>query len=193
LKRHWPVIGVLASICVFVAAALSFRADVGEAAGYDWARHYISTLFVTGGSTARSLAIAAMLLLCGSLSLVFAGISKKAPSAGLRKGIAIGGIGSMVYAFLAVVTPMHDLLVTIALMFFLVATVATLQMLGRARRTALLIAGLACLASLMYCALIYYGGIHIDLLAVTQKLTFALCVSWLMAMHLALTSGHAAA
>lgn len=182
------MIGVLASICLFVAAALSFRADAGEAPGYDWARHYISTLFITGGITARSLAIAAMLLLCSSLSIVFSGVSSKAPSTWLRKGIAIGGIGSMVYAFLAVVTPMHDLLVNIALMFFLVATVAILQMLARARQAALLIAGLACLASLIYCALIYYGGVHVDLLAVAQKLAFALCVGWLMALHLTTTA-----
>lgn len=180
--------GVLASICLFVAAALSFNNVSGEGTGYDWTRHYLSTLFVAGGSAARSFAVAAMLLLCGTLAVVFKGISNKAPSRALRNGIAIGGIGSMVYAFLAVVTPMHDLLVTIALMFFLVATVAILQMLARARQAALLIAGLACLASLMYCALIYYGGIHVDLLAVTQKLTFALCVGWLMALDLTTTA-----
>lgn len=83
---------------------------------------------------------------------------------------------------------MHDLLVNIALMFFLVATVAILQMLARARQAALLIAGLACLASLIYCALIYYGGVHVDLLAVAQKLAFALCVGWLMALHLTTTA-----
>lgn len=192
LLRYGPVFGVLASIGLFVAAALHFRGDSRDAPGYDWERHYISTLFVTSaggaGSTARSLAIAAMLILCSSLSIVFTGVSNKAPSAWLRKGIAIGGIGSMVYAFLAVVTPMHDLLVTIALMFFLAATVGILQMLRRARQAALFIAGLVCLVSLVYCALIYYGGIYVDLLAVTQKLTFALCVGWLMALHLATTS-----
>lgn len=189
LLRYGPVLGVLASIGLFVAAALHFQGDTGEAAGYDVARHYLSSLFLTGaGSTARSLAIVAMLLLCGSLSIVFRGVSNKAPSAGLRKGIAIGGIGSMVYAFLSVTTPMHDLLVTIALIFFLAAMVAILLMLRRARQAALIVAGLVCLASLMYCALIYYGGIQVDLLAVTQKLTFALCVGWLMALHLTTTS-----
>jgi len=173
---------VLASIGLFVMAALRFH--FGEGSGYDWARHYLSTLFVSGAGTARSLAIAAMLILCGSLSIVFSSISNKAPSAGLRKGIAIGGIGSMIYAFLAVTTAMHDLLVTIAFTFFLAAMIAILQMLRRARQLALFVVGLVCLASLVYCALMYYGRIQVELLAVAQKLTFALSVGWLMALHL---------
>lgn len=75
----------------------------------------------------------------------------------------------MVYAFLAVTTPMHDLLVNIALLSFLAAALATLQMQHAVRQTTLVLFGMACLALLAVCAVMYYGNVLLGVLPVAQK------------------------
>jgi hypothetical protein len=82
----------------------------------------------------------------------------------MKKTIDIGGIGAMVYAFLAVATPMHDLLVTVSLVFSLAAILATLYTVYRARQTNLLIAGAICLALVVVSAVMYYGHVLFALL-----------------------------
>jgi hypothetical protein len=58
-----------------------------------------------------------MSVFCTSIGVLFRNISSKVKSRFHRKTIEIGGIGTAIYAFL-VITPMHDLLVSIALLFF---------------------------------------------------------------------------
>src|SRR5262245_35293454 len=108
-----PLAGVLASFALFGAATLLYPG------GYDWTRDFISTLFAPttpagAPNAARYVAALAMFVLCLSLAVVFKLVSRRVRGRTLRKTLEIGGIGSMVYAFLAV-TPMHDLVLAIAL------------------------------------------------------------------------------
>ena len=66
-----------------------------------------------------------MFVFCVSVVVLFQLVSRRTKRRVIGKSLEIGGIGSMVYAFL-VVTPMHDLLVGIALLFFFQATLAAL-------------------------------------------------------------------
>src|SRR5258706_6549618 len=157
IKRYLPLAGVLSSAVLFVLAAKNYPGgtlDSADFVGYDWTRHYISTLFAKTAlngtaNTAKYFAIPAMFLYCTTLAFVFKTVSTKSPSRALRKTIEIGGIGSMVYAFLAVTTPLHDLLVTLSLLFFLAAAFATLQMLRALRQPALVLFGMVALAILL--------------------------------------------
>lgn len=190
MKTHFPLLGILASLGLFALAAASYPGGPSTAAeplGYDWTHDFICTLFAPtapGGAAnpARSIAIPAWLLFCVSIGVLFAILSRRARSKAQRDIIQIGGIGSAVYASL-VVTPMHDLMVTIALLFFVSAALALLRLLHVGQHRRLLWAGAACLAVLTTCAVMYYGDLLFPALPVAQKLTFAVLVAWLLAVH----------
>ena len=178
-----PLAGVLASFALFAMATSRYPG------GYDWTRDFISTLFApstaTGASNeARYVAVLAMFIFCVSVAVLFKFVSRRAKARALGKTLEIGGIGSMVYAFL-VVTPMHDLLVGIALLFFVPAMLAALSLAYLEGRLALLWSGLMCLGLLLVSATMYYGNILWDLLPLAQKATFAACTCWLLILQLA--------
>ncbi|MGC1549758.1 MAG: hypothetical protein WA777_14635 [Rhodanobacter sp.] len=190
-KRNLPVIGIMLSLCLFGMATAYYPGgtlDSADFVGYSWKKHFISTLFATkalngADNPARYFAVPAMLIFCTSMAAMFWYVSIQSRSIVLSKAINIGGIGAMVYAFLAVTTPMHDLLVSVALVFFLAALLAMLSMLYRARKTKLLFVGTALLALLVTCAVMYYANVLFGLLPIAQKLVFALGTYWLLALH----------
>lgn len=188
LRNHLPLFGIVASLFLLVVSAQYYPGGTAEdsaAIGYDWSRNYISTLFLTMAlngepNPGRNFAIPGMMLLCGSLGLVFGGISRRPELTWQRKSIEVGGIGSVVYAFLAVVTPLHDLLVTFSVTFFAIAVLALQVWLCQERRIGLFGWGLICLATFVCSLVIYYGNVWMDCLAVAQKLTFAISLVWLL-------------
>jgi hypothetical protein len=190
MKSHWPLVGLLVAACLFVVAASQYPGGTtwsGDSIGYDWTRNFISSLFAPtalNGSPnrARYIAIPAMLALSLSLAVVFKRISMRPNSKAFRRTIEIAGIGSQVYAFL-VVTPMHNLMVTISLVFYLVAMLAILAVLYVGRERRLLVAGLACLSLLLFAAISYYGNVMYQLLPVMQKLSFIACTAWLFTLY----------
>ena len=143
-KSHVPLVAIVISVCLFGVAGLYYPGGTTESAntvGYNWAHNFISSLFAPNAlngapNPARLVAIPAMLILCVGLAALFWSISRKATSRVHKKAIEIGGVGSMVYASL-VVTPMHDLMIDIALPFGLVALLAILHLLHTARRSLL--------------------------------------------------------
>jgi len=92
----------------------------------------------------------------------------------LVKPLEIGGIGSMVYAFL-VATPMHDLTAGIALLFFIPAMLAALRLAVLEGRLALFWSGLMCFGLLLASATLYHGNILWHLLPLAQKASIAAC------------------
>lgn len=147
--------------------------------GYDWSRDYLSTLFRSESTGARMAAIAGMLLLCGSIAAVFVRLARAASSPVAATILRVGGIGSAVYAFLAV-TPMHDLMVTISLVFFVFADLALLRALYLGREAGFLVAGSVCFALLTASSAIYYSQQFMFLLPWAQRTLFALLAVWLV-------------
>lgn len=190
MKPHLPLIGVLCSICLFVWAATYYpggTVDAANSEGYDWARNTISALFQPNAlngapNPARYIAVPAVLMYCLSLGFVFAHIARKAPSKFHSKTIKIAGIGTMVYAFLAV-TPMHDLMVSIALFFFVVAVSTILHGLYAERHWGLFALGLACIALPLGNAVMYYGDLLYGMLPIVQKAGTFACIGWLFALY----------
>lgn len=141
LFRHLPVIGIAVALSLFVVAVSRYPGgtmDCAGTVGYSLAHNFISSLFAPralngAANPARYIAIPALLLLCLSLGVVFRQTSRKARSRVHRKVIEAGGIGSMVYIFL-IATPMHDSMVSVGLLFSLVAVLATAHMLYLERR-----------------------------------------------------------
>lgn len=178
-----PLAGVLASFGLFVMATLRYPG------GYDWNRDYICTLFAQSTASgaaneARYSAAAAMFVLCASVAVLFKLLSRRGMGTILRKTLEIGGIGSMVYAFF-VVTPLHDLVLAIALVFFVPAMLAALYLASLEGRRALFWSGLMCLGLLLAGVAMHYGKLLLFLLPFTQKSIFATTPGWLLALQLA--------
>lgn len=178
-----PLLGVLASALVFVLAAARYPG------GYDWFGQSFSSLFqpsALNGSlnTARPLAAVAVIIFCTSMAIVFHTIARSSPTRFHRKTIQIAGIGSMVYAAL-VVTPMHDVLVNAALLFFVTAMITIFHRLYLERRVGWLWAGVACLGLTLCNATMYYGEVLYGFLPIVQKVSTVLWVLWLFGLSLA--------
>jgi hypothetical protein len=185
MRSSFPLLGVLASAVLLVVAA------VGYPGGYDWLNQSVSSLFqpiALSGSrnSSRSLAALAVFIFCLSTAVMFNTIADSSPSRLHRKIIRIAGIGSMVYTAL-VVTPMHDLLIGVALLFFVTAMVAIFHWLYLQRRFEMLGAGIACLALTLCNATIYYGELLYGFLPIIQKTSLVLWVSWLCVLSLSVS------
>ena len=155
--------------------------------GYSWFGQSVSSLFqpVTldgAPNPARPTAVLAVLAFCVGIGWVFHAISGGAGTRLLRKTIQVAGVGSMVYAFL-VVTPMHDLMVGVALGFFVVAVLAVFYMLGRQGRTLLLLTGLLCISGTLWNAGLYYLTPGPGFLPVVQKASTMAWVGWVLVVY----------
>jgi hypothetical protein len=189
-EPRWPF------LCVLGAALLFFVATLQYPGGYDWGGQSISSLFqpltLSGsGNDARPMAVVAVLFFCLGVGAAFERISRRARSGRGRKVIQIAGIGSMVYAFL-VVTPMHDVLVGVALLFFLVAMLATFHMLWVEGRGGMLVAGVLCMSGTVWNAAMYYGPMEAGFLPAVQKVSTFLWVGWLFVLYFSARPGMAA-
>ena len=190
LKHNWPVIGIAVALGLFVTATMHYPGGTTESAttvGYSWAHNFISSLFAARAlngavNTARSYAILAMVPLSLSVGAMFWRISTRVSSRVHRKTIEIAGIGSMVYGFL-VVTRMHDLMVTIGLLFSLVALLATTHALYLERRWTLFGWGALCIAVSVVAAAMYYGNVFWGALPVMQKAHWVVTIGWILAVH----------
>lgn len=101
--------------------------------------------------------------------------------------VRIGGIGSAVYSAFTV-TPLHDLVVSVSLLFLLVAIVTLLLALSQAPKKAPWITGLGCLIVLIATATSYYTGALNSLLPWGQRISFGMLTVWLVALDWSLAS-----
>ena len=190
MRRHLPAIGILISVLLFILAATYYPGGTAESAGsvgYQWSHNFISTLFqaraLNGAvNPARYVAIPAWFIFCVSIGILFWNIAGKGNPRWHKKPIEIGGIGATVYAFL-VVTPMHNLLINIALLFLMPAVLAILNLVFVARQMRLFCVGMIFLTLLLISGVMYYGNVLYGLLPLAQKLTFAVFIIWLLALH----------
>lgn len=179
IRHRSPLIGVLVAAVLFVLATTRYPG------GYDWLDQSVSSLFqpiALNGlpNSARTVGSLAVVAFCLSMAIVFDTISRNGPSKFHGKAIQIGGVGSMVYAALAV-TPMHDLVISVALVFFVVAIATFIHQLHLERRVGMLSAGLVCLGLTLSNATIYYGDLFYGFLPIVQKLSLVGWAGWLLA------------
>jgi hypothetical protein len=187
---HLPAIGAAIALCFFILAASYYPGGTMEAAdsiGYSWVHNFLSALLqpkaLNGAANpARYFANLAMLVLCVSLGIAFWRISGTLGGRGHRKTIQIAGVGAVVYSLL-IVTPMHDLMVTIGLLFALVAQLATVHALYLEGHRGLFAWGALSIALALLSATMYYGHLLYAFLPVVQKVGIASSVGWLLAVY----------
>jgi hypothetical protein len=190
MKKHWPLLSTLCSLFLFLVAASYYPGGTmisAQTIGYNWGNNTISALFQPDAlngepNPARSVAIAAMFIYCLSLVFIFRTISKNSATKFHRKTIEIAGIGFAVYAFL-IVTPMHNLMVGIALVFFLVTVLSMLHNLYLQRKKLLLTIGIVCISIPLINATIYYGNFLYGILPAVQKAGAVACAFWFILVY----------
>lgn len=182
MRRFLPFCGVLASATLFVISTTRYPG------GYDWINQSISSLFQPQAqnhapNSARSVAALAVVVFALSMAVVFNTISRRGPTPLHSKIIRIAGINAMVYTAL-VITPMHDVLVGIALLFFVTTMVTLFHRLFVERRFVMLGVGVVCIGMTLTNATMYYGNVLYGFLPIVQKLAHAAWVVWLFGLYL---------
>jgi hypothetical protein len=181
------VLSALPVTGLFSGAALLGLATTWYPGGYRWSEHTISALFqptTPSGvvNPARQLAVLGVLTAMSGIALLFQLVSSRTRGALHRKAVQIGGIASTVFATLTV-TLLHDLMVGLALVCFVVAFSAMLHMLYSERALGLLALGVLALATELGTAVLYFGQIFVEFLPAGQKAALALIGLWLFAVQ----------
>lgn len=183
-SRFIPVAGVVIAIILFVVAAVRFPGS------YHWTHDYICTLLRAAParplpSGVRIPAIAALLCYSAALGLLLYRLSIFAPTRVHKKILQIAGIASVVYSSFAM-TPMHDLVVTISFVSFLIAAAAVMHFVYLRGAYSLLLLGGLSLAAQGVAAVLYFGGYFGTALSLAQKAGQTLCTGWLLWAHASL-------
>ena len=155
-----------------------------HAPGFSWKNNYWCNLLgeqaINGmPNRAKPIAIAAMLVLCGSLALFWYLYPK---AANLRKGlrlvIQIAGILAMVTGPLLFTSVNHDMITNLSSAFGVIATGGVLINIYQKKWFGLLVFGLLNLLLVGLNNYCYYSEVWIIYLPVVQKITFASFLIW---------------
>ena len=181
LLNRLPIAGVL------VGTALLAIATAWYPGGYRWSQHTISALFQSAMPSgdvnpARPLAVMGVLTAMSGVGLLFHLVSSRAPDSYHKRAIQIAGIAATVFAALTVVL-LHDLMVGLALVCFMVAIIAVLHLLYKERAIGLVVLGVLFLAMELGTAVLYFGRTFLDLLPWGQKAALLLIGLWLFAVE----------
>lgn len=195
LKKHAILIGIILSLVLLYLATLHYpggsQADKNSV-GYDWLNNYLSNLFspkaVNGAeNTARIWADLGMLFFCSSLLIFYIDFSAKIPDKGAQRIIKYCGIGSMVFAFLAV-TPYHDEAVRLSCILSMLAIFYVTVFVLKSRLIGFKVLSVLVLVFLYGGAYVYFSGNGLQILPILQKVTFGLSIIWVLGLSYFTTS-----
>jgi hypothetical protein len=181
-----PIMGVLFGVAFLGAATALYPGD------YQWSEHTISALFQSAtpsgvANPARPLAMMGVLTAMSGIALLFHLVSRQTLRAFQKKAIQIGGIAATVFASLTIAL-LHDLMVSLALVCFMVAVVAILNLLYDEREIVLFALGILFLGLEFSTAVMYFGSVWLQFLPVTQKAALVLIGMWLFIVFHRLSS-----
>jgi hypothetical protein len=190
LRKYSILIGIVISLFLLVVATLHYPGGSQydqHSVGYDWKNNYLSNLFgdkaVNGAdNAARPWAVAGTLFYCFSCSLFFIDFSKKISSKGAANIIRYCGVGSNVFAFLAV-TPYHDTMVTVASTLGLISMFYIAVFVFRSRLHLLKALSVVCLLVFYSCNYMYYTRSYVEFLPIVQKLFLVITITWILSLQ----------
>jgi len=177
-KKYSVLFGIIVSISLLLMATVVYPGGSlanKDSIGFDWSKNFISNLFgakaVNGAyNPSRVWADTGMIFLSVSFAVFFMAFSKKIPARGAAKVIQYFGAGGMLFTVL-IVTPLHDIMVTLASTVFLVSIFYITVFVFKSRLHLFKFLCVTCLL-IFYYTLYLYGSRHYGLLPVMQKLTF---------------------
>jgi hypothetical protein len=186
-----PGMGIVVFLVLYVIAALLYpggSAVYPGHTGFDIRYNYLCDLldeYALNGSlnTARSYARIGLFLLCSGLLLLWFYLPKLFDNKTANHFVMwICGILSLLIIFF-MASKNHDLIVRLAGAFGVVAIITCSYALLRAQYFKSGWLGFTCLIVFLVNYYIYETGIHIRALPVIQKVTFLLCLTWLMGLN----------
>jgi hypothetical protein len=189
-KKYIVLSGILIAIALLYIATIYYPGGSQfnkNSIGYNWKDNYISNLFspqaINGASNSSRLwAIFGMFFLSLSFAIFFYQFSKKIPSKGASGVIKYFGVVAMIAAFLAV-TPLHDMVITIASTTALVSMFYITVFLLKSKLFFLKILSIICLLICYCCIYIYYTGTYLEFLPIMQKVDLLTVIIWILCLE----------
>jgi len=124
-----------------------------------------------------------MLILASAVCLSWMGIFANLPfQKNQQKYFQISGLLSMAIAIF-IFTPLHDMVIIVAGILALITLIALFIGLYKNGSAKLLYYGIACLLLMGLNNFIYFTGIGLAQLAVLQKLSFGIVLSWILLLN----------
>ncbi|MEO7309410.1 MAG: hypothetical protein ABIX01_03355 [Chitinophagaceae bacterium] len=180
LKKYAILLGIVISISLLLIATKVYPGGSmfdKNSVGFDWTKNFISNLFaakaVNGADNpGRLWADAGMLFLSLSFARFFIEFSKRIPAKGAARVIKYLGAGGMLFTFF-IVTPLHDVMVTIASTLFLISLFYVTVFVLKSRLHLFKFLCILCLLIFYFTLYLYGSHTYPLLLPVMQKVTFA--------------------
>ncbi len=190
LRQYSILLGISISLLLLVIATLHYPGGSQHdphSIGYDWKNNYLSNLFgekaINGSDNAsRPWAISGTFFYCASCALFFIEFSRKISSRGAAATIKYCGVGSNLFAFLAV-TPYHDTMVTIASTLGLASMFYITVFVFKSRLHLLKLVSTVCLLVFYGCNYIYYTRSYVEFLPLLQKLSLVITITWILLLQ----------
>lgn len=175
IKRHSVLIGLTISLILLAIAIAVYPGGTYEnqnSIGFDWTRNYISNLFKTtavNGShnASRIWAYLGMFFYTISCAIFFVNMSKKLPDRNGANILKYVGILTMPFTFL-VITPLHDLMLTISSFLFWTCIIVITVFIMKTRLHFFKFYNIVCLL-IFYYAVYLHATNNWDLLPIMQK------------------------
>lgn len=178
IRRSSVLVCLVISVILIVVASLLYPGGSildNNSTGFDWSKNFISNLFATkaiNGSEnpGRHWAILGMAFHSVGYAIFFLNTSKKLPAK--SGGTVLKFIGAVYILFnILIVTPLHDIMVTISSTLSLLGLFYITVFILRTRLHFLKFACIICLLTFYY-TLYLYGAGNWRLLAIMQKVSF---------------------
>jgi hypothetical protein len=175
IKRHSVLTGLTISLILLAIAIAVYPGGTYEnqnSIGFDWTRNYISNLFKTtavNGShnDSRIWAYFGMFFYTISCAIFFVNMSKKLPDKNGANILKYVGILTMPFTFL-VITPLHDLMLTISSFLFWTCIIVITVFIMKTRLLFFKFYNIVCLL-IFYYAVYLHATNNWDLLPIMQK------------------------
>ena len=189
LRRHSLPLALAAGTFLFLVAAARYPGGSqrdATAPGFAWADNYVSNLFpataVNGAPNAsRPWAILATALLSFAFGRFFVGFARKMPAPGAARVVRWCGVGSVVFAALAV-TPYHDAMVTLSAVLGLLGMFYVTVFVFKSNLHALKVLSVVCISLWYGCAYVYFTRSGLASLPILQKMALGVAITWALAV-----------
>lgn len=178
IKKHSVLICVVISVILMVIATLVYPGGSildKNSIGFEWSKNFISNLFaekaINGSdNSSRIWAIIGMVFHSVGYGIFFFNMSKKIFARHAANILKFIGAANILFSFL-IVTPLHDIMVTISSTLFLIGLFYITVYILKTKLHLLKFSSIICLLTFYY-TLYLYGSGYLSLLAIMQKITF---------------------
>jgi len=190
MNKHYLPAGIILALTLLVIATAVYpggsQSNAGSV-GFDWKDNYICNLFGSTAvnsapNTARYWAISGMFILCATLAFFFAGFAHKISQKSSARVIRFCGITGMIAIF-PVVTPLHDIAITVSFIFSMTAVVYIAIIVLASKLFYQKVLACLTILSAYTAAYLYYTRTALWLLPTMQKISLVSVLIWFLALH----------